>query len=152
MAQIGARRSPPTASTSTPHDEPYRSALCRDGHELADVEGLADLYRWCDRLVDELGCPDSAHAKAMSPAASGANTHEPPRVAFLDEWTTLVEATVGRLQCQGTIASTRAPANVATALLAGIQGGMLIARVTRDAEILRDAIRFPLDQLDRSVP
>lgn len=152
MAQIGARRSPLTASTSTPHDEPYRSALCRDRHELADVEGLADLYRWCDRLVAELVSPDSAHAKAMSPAISRANAHEPPRAAFLDEWTTLVEGTVGRLQCQGTIASTRAPANVATALLAGIQGGMLLARVTRDTETLRDAIKFPLEQLDRSVP
>lgn len=132
----------------------YGAVLNHEHQHLRRAAGVRDLYRWRDRLIAELVRSESPYARALVPTSSmGGRPHDTARyAAFLDRWSTIVAETIQRLQQGGAVTSLQAPEELATAILAAIHGGVLLARVTDDVKALRNALRLPFDQLGPQEP
>lgn len=130
-------------------DELYGAILRDEHHLLRTAAGIDDLYRWRDRLVAELARSGSMYARAVSTTPGTAwQPHEAsPYAEFLDRWARMVAETIRRLQRFGAVAERHDPDDLATAILAAVHGGVLLARVTDDIATLRNALRPPFDQL-----
>lgn len=130
-------------------DHVYAAVLHHERQHLGRAAGVGDLYRWRDRLATELVRPESPYARAVVPPSSTARRpHDAARyAAFLDRWSTLVAEAIRRLQRGGALASRQSAEDLATAILAAIHGGVLLARVTDDARALCNALRLPFNQL-----
>ena len=129
-------------------DDIYRAVLNREYQELRRVAGVDDLYRWRDRLVVQLARPESEYARAMTPSCRAAGHPGDMQYAvFLRRWSKIIGEAIQRLQCQGRVATQQPPASLATAILAAVRGGVLLARVTDDADTLRNALCLAFDQL-----
>lgn len=138
----GSRQEP------TPHDL-YGVVLHHEHRLLRDAAGVEDLLRWRDRLVAELTRAESTYARVMSSASGTVMPADGalPYAVFLDRWARIVGETIHRLQRLGVVASQQTPEDLATAILAAVQGGVLLARVTDDVRALQNALRLPFEQL-----
>src|SRR3954454_2047075 len=130
-------------------DDIYGAVLKREYQELRRVAGVEDLYRWRDRLVADLARPESEYARAMIPSSRAAGRHPGSMqyAVFLRRWSKIIDDAIQRLQCQGTVTTQQSARNLATAILAAVRGGVLLARVTDDADTLRDALFLAFEQL-----
>lgn len=130
-------------------DDLYGVVLHHEHRLLRAAAGVDDLFRWRDRLVAELTRPESTYARVMLPASGTAMRPDDamPYAVFLDRWARIVEETIHRLQRLGAVAKQQPPEDLATAILAAIHGGVLLARVTDDVRALQNALRLPFEQL-----
>jgi hypothetical protein len=133
----------------TTSDDAYEAVLLREWRNLSGVAAVCDLYRWRDELLAELVRPESPYARviARSLGTGKGPQHSPRHADFLDRWSGIVTRTIQRLQRSGAVTSRQLPSDLAAAILAAIHGGVLLARVTNDEEVLRDALQLPFDQL-----
>lgn len=129
-------------------DDVYRAVLDQEHRQLRQVDQVDDLHRWRDRLVTALARPESPYARALTGSSPTADDRHGPmtHAAFLSRWHTLLEEAIHRLQDRGEIAGRQPPGHLATAIVAAVHGGLLLARVTGDAGKLRNALRLPFDQ------
>lgn len=124
----------------------YESAavLGLQARALASVGTWEDLDAWADGMVAMLerrrsrgGCPIGTLAAAM------ADTDETLRQALSEAFATWREAISGalrRLRDNGLLGSDADLDTLSTIMLAAIQGGLLLAKTTRDSRQLRTAL------------
>jgi len=111
---------------------------------LADVQSLADIDTWFASLVDANaqsgsvgGCPIGSLVAQM------AEHDDQTRKVFVDifaRWEEPLVACLQRLQRNGVLRTDIAVADVAGAIMAAMQGGLLLAQVRRDPDQLRRAL------------
>jgi AcrR family transcriptional regulator len=121
---------------------------------LASVHGWEGLERWADEMVAMVeqqrgrgGCPIGTLAAAL------ADTDERLRAALSDAfhaWRDAIMSALGRLRDNGLIADDADLDKLATITLAAVEGGLLLAKTTRDSGQLRIALDGAIAQL-RSV-
>ncbi|ROP27570.1 TetR family transcriptional regulator [Couchioplanes caeruleus] len=124
--------------------------------ELAAVDSWPALQAWFDALVQaqrhsqcRLGCPIG------SLAAELADISEPARqdlAGAFDAWTRQLGAMFDRLRAGGLLPGDVDVMTLATATLATIQGGILLAKTTRDPERLRAALTATTGYLQALAP
>ena len=138
-----------SARRAIAQDDVYDAVLQAERQNLSRVIELDDLYAWREQLIAELLRPHSSYAQAMEPTSGVWQRPRDPELYahFLDRWSAMVADTIRRLQCHG-FAKGAQPKDMATAILAAIHGGVLLARVSDDAQPLRNALRLPFERLE----
>lgn len=136
----------------------YESAavLGLQARALASVGTWEDLNAWADGMVTMLehrrsrgGCPIGTLAAAV------ADTDETLRQALSDAfgaWREAIGGALRRLRDNGLLASDADLEALSTVTLAAIQGGLLLAKTTRDSTQLRTALDGAIATLQTHAP
>ncbi len=127
------------------------SVLGLQAHALASVNSWEDLQRWAEsmaKLVEEQGarggCPIGTLAAAL------ADTDEGLRARLSEAfqaWSDSIRGALTRLRDSGSISMDADLDALTTNLLAAIQGGLLLAKTSRDAGRLRTVLDGAILQL-----
>ncbi|MBG0823001.1 TetR family transcriptional regulator C-terminal domain-containing protein [Planomonospora sp. ID91781] len=124
----------------------WQTTTIMDGiaEHLAAIDSWTGLDAWFDALVAHqqaldcrIGCPIG------SLAAELADTDEPARqdlARSFDAWAAQLRTVLDRLRDRGLIRADADTATLAQSTLAAIQGGLLLAKTTRDPQRLRAAL------------
>lgn len=131
-------------------DRQVEQVLAAQQPELDQVDSLAGLRRWGDRLVAlnsvaASGCPLGRLASELAdsdPAARAALM-----VGFA-RWQDRLAVGLESMRVHGALAPDVDPQALALGLLAAVQGGLLLAQATRTAAPLRLALDLALDSLE----
>ena len=118
---------------------------------LDSVQDWHDLERWADSMVAIVerqrgrgGCPIGTLAAAL------ADTDEQFRTALndaFDSWREAIGGALARLRESGLLAADADLEQLTTIMLAAIQGGLLLAKTSRDSTQLRIALDGAIAQL-----
>jgi TetR/AcrR family transcriptional regulator, transcriptional repressor for nem operon len=118
---------------------------------LDDVQDWRDLERWADSMVATVeryggrgGCPIGTLAAAL------ADTDEQFRTALNDafnSWREAIGGALARLREGALLAADADLEQLTTTMLAAIQGGLLLAKTSRDSTQLRIALDGAIAQL-----
>jgi AcrR family transcriptional regulator len=125
-------------------------------HALGSVNSWEDLEHWTDLMVGIVeehgargGCPIGTLAAALS------DTDDGLRMSLSEAfraWSDAIRAALGRLQANGLIAGDADLDALSTITLSAIQGGLLLAKTSRDADQLRLALSGAVAQLKAHGP
>ena len=123
---------------------------------LASVNDWDDLERWADAMVATV---ERQHARGGCPvgtlAASLADTDESLRESLSDAfqaWRDAISGALGRLRDNQLIARDADLEQLTTITLSAIQGGLLLAKTTRDSSQLRVALDGAIAHLRTHAP
>jgi TetR/AcrR family transcriptional repressor of nem operon len=118
------------------------------GHEKAAwarVHDLAGLRAWRDEIVaahqDAASCRGGCPMGSLAVALSEAGEQSRQQVAHvLERWQVVIEGGLQRLRGGGDLPADCDTTRLATAVLASLQGGLMLAQVHRDAAPLAAAL------------
>jgi AcrR family transcriptional regulator len=123
---------------------------------LASVGNWEDLRRWAEFMADAFeqqgsrgGCPIGTLAAAL------ADTDEAFRIGLSEAfqaWSDSIRGAIARLRDNGLIAVEADLEALTTIMLAAIQGGLLLAKTSRDADKLRTALDGAIAQVSSYGP
>jgi AcrR family transcriptional regulator len=132
-------------------DHQCAAVLGLQAHALASVSDWGDLERWADAMVAiveeqdaRVGCPIGTLAATLS------DTDEAFRTSLSEAfraWSDAIRGALLRLRENGLIAPGADLDALTTIVLAAIQGGLLLAKTSRDPGQLRTALDGVIDQL-----
>lgn len=114
---------------------------------LGSVESLAELERALAGFVAGFeqmglpGCPIGSLASEVAERNEGARRQA---AAAFDAWEQLLADALTRMRDRGELRADASPGALATALLASIEGGMLLSQTRKDASSLRIAVAAAL--------
>jgi TetR/AcrR family transcriptional repressor of nem operon len=114
---------------------------------LGSVESLAELERALAGFVAGFeqmglpGCPIGSLASEVAGRNEGARRQA---AAAFDAWEQLLADALTRMRDQGELRADTSPGALATALLASIEGGMLLSQTRKDPASLRIAVAAAL--------
>jgi AcrR family transcriptional regulator len=119
--------------------------------ELAEIDSVASLKRWRDKLVqlgDAFGkvggCPIGSLANEL---ASHSEDHRRALAVHFDHWAAQIEDGLRRMQANGYLEPSRDPKTLSITILTAIQGGLLLAKLQHSSTALATA----LDETIRSI-
>jgi AcrR family transcriptional regulator len=123
---------------------------------LASVSSWKDLERWAEVMVAIVeehgargGCPIGTLAAALSDTDEGLRTSL--NQAF-SAWSDAIHGALVRLRENGLIAPTADLDALTTIMLSAIQGGLLLAKTSRESAQLRTALSGAIAQLRTHAP
>ena len=118
---------------------------------LASVDDWDSLQRWAETMASTVGeqggrggCPVGTLAAALS------DTDERLRASLSDAfraWSDAIGGALRRLRANGLLSAEADLEALTTSMLASIQGGLLLAKTSRDVEQLRRALDGAIAQL-----
>jgi AcrR family transcriptional regulator len=118
---------------------------------LGKVRSLADLWRWREGLIahnaprqGRYGCPLGSLASEVAEHDAVARKQ---LQSLFTTWGELFEETLLRFQSDGTIPADADAIRLATALLASVQGGYVLAQTARDVAPMAAAVDMALQHL-----
>jgi TetR/AcrR family transcriptional regulator, transcriptional repressor for nem operon len=124
--------------------------LAAQGTALTEIDSLAALRRWCDwvlalnRRGANRGCPLGSLASEL------ANKSEQARallVAGFNSWEDRLAEGFAKMQESGELGSSAAPRDLAIGVLCAVQGGLLLAKTSRNEAPLKVALDMALDHV-----
>lgn len=155
-SQLGhyfADRDALVAAVVTLQDE---RVLGLEGAAWSGLDGVAGLRAWRDRVVEAHrdpadcrgGCPLGSLAAALAEADEGSRQQV---ARALERWQAVIAAGLERLREAGDLPAGTDVARLATAVLASLQGGLLLAQVQRDAAPLAAALDTVVEHVESLV-
>jgi TetR/AcrR family transcriptional repressor of nem operon len=117
--------------------------LASQGTALTQLDSLAALRRWCDRILSlhraagANGCPIGSLASEL------ANRSEEARALLLagfTSWEDLLAEGFAKMQESGELGRSIAPRDLAVGVLSAVQGGLLLAKTARSDGPLKVAL------------
>lgn len=118
---------------------------------LQQLDTIDSLGRWRDVMLNILtemhcvgGCPLGSLASDLSDSDPVARTQ---LAAAFARWQELIRAGLSEMQSRGELAADVDPGELAVAMLAAVQGGLLLSQVNRDPAPLRIAVDTMIDHL-----
>ncbi|MDN4614105.1 TetR/AcrR family transcriptional regulator [Leifsonia sp. F6_8S_P_1B] len=124
----------------------------REREALGDVSTLAGLRRWRDALVQNNALQHGAYGCALGSFASEVADHDDVArtrlLALFAEWRELLAAAIRRLQERGGLPPDAPVDDLATGLLAALQGGYMLAQTARDVAPMATSIDMALTHLE----
>jgi TetR/AcrR family transcriptional repressor of nem operon len=124
--------------------------LASQGTALTQLDSLAALRRWCDcilvlnRGVANGGCPLGSLASEL------ANKSEQARallVAGFNSWEDRLAEGFAKMQEYGELGRSAAPRDLAIGVLSAVQGGLLLAKTSRNEGPLKVALDMALEHV-----
>ncbi|SIQ92680.1 TetR/AcrR family transcriptional regulator [Micromonospora avicenniae] len=119
---------------------------------LDRLDSFQALRAWCDAVVTAQERHDCAGGCAIGSLASElVETCEPLRgdlARAFDRWETPIRAGLGRMRQEGTLVAEADIDQLASALLAAVQGGLLLSQVRRSSQPLRAAIEAAIGHVE----
>lgn len=132
-------------------NEQAQALLSQQRRELQAVICLADLERWRDRLIAANGRRSGAFGCVLGTMVSRlADRDETCRLllaGYFAEWQCLAAAALRRLQTCGELGYDANPEELATGLIAALQGGYVLAQASRDVDDMAAAIDMALSRI-----
>jgi TetR/AcrR family transcriptional repressor of nem operon len=132
-------------------DDQAQALLSDQRRQLADVTTIAGLDTWRDNLVaanrqggGALGC---VLATMVSQLADHDETSRIPVAGYFAEWRRLVATTLRRMQAGGQLRRDADPDELATGLIAALQGGYVLAHASRNVDHMATAIEMALARI-----
>jgi TetR/AcrR family transcriptional regulator, transcriptional repressor for nem operon len=120
---------------------------------LDRIECVADLHRWRDIMVDlvrGLGCAGGCPLGSMANELSESDPVARARLAkSFAQWENMIDDGLKTIVARGEIPDGTDVDRIALALLAGIQGGLLLSQVRRDTSPLEAAVDTMIEYLGR---
>jgi TetR/AcrR family transcriptional regulator, transcriptional repressor for nem operon len=120
---------------------------------LDRIETIEDLYRWRDimvNLVRGLGCVGGCPIGSMANELSEWDPVARARLArSFAEWENMIRDGLVAVAERGELAEGADVDRIALAMLAGIQGGLLLSQVRRDTAPLEAAVDTMIDHVSR---
>jgi TetR/AcrR family transcriptional repressor of nem operon len=120
---------------------------------LDRIECVADLHRWRDIMVDlvrDLGCAGGCPLGSMANELSESDPVARARLAkSFAQWENMIDDGLKTIVARGEIPDGTDVDRIALALLAGIQGGLLLSQVRRDTSPLEAAVDTMIEYLGR---
>ncbi|MGB8389791.1 TetR/AcrR family transcriptional regulator [Mycobacterium sp.] len=120
---------------------------------LDRIDSIADLYRWRDIMVDLVrglgcagGCPIGSMANELSESDPVARARLARSFAL---WENMIYDSLVAIAARGELAEGTDIDRVALAMLAGIQGGLLLSQVRRDTAPLEAAVDTMIEHLSQ---
>jgi AcrR family transcriptional regulator len=118
---------------------------------LDRIESIEDLYRWRDimvGLVRGLGCAGGCPLGSMANELSETDPVARARLArSFAEWENMIHDGLVTIAARGELPDGTDVNRIALAMLAGIQGGLLLSQVRRDTAPLEAAVDTLIDHL-----
>jgi AcrR family transcriptional regulator len=118
---------------------------------LDRIESIADLYRWRDIMVDlvrGLGCAGGCPLGSMANELSETDPVARARLAqSFAQWENLIHDGLLTIAARGEFADGTDIDRIALAMLAGVQGGLLLSQVRRDTAPLAAAVDTLIEHL-----
>lgn len=118
---------------------------------LGSLDTIDSLTKWRDLMVGSLtemqcagGCPLGSLASDLSESDPVARVQLAGAFA---QWEGLIRDGLVQMQQRGELAADADPAELAVAMLAAVQGGLLLSQVRRDPAPLRIAVDTMIDHL-----
>lgn len=125
--------------------------LAAQGTALTQLDSLATLRRWCDCILAlnraksvNGGCPIGSLASEL------ANQSEQARVllvAGFNSWEDRLAEGFAKMQENGELGRTAAPRDLAIGVLCAVQGGLLLAKISRSEGPLKVALDLAFDHV-----
>ncbi len=116
------------------------------------LDSIEALREWCDRAGDrqdamgcEGGCEIGSLASELAERDQSARTG---LAAAFDRWEDPIRSGLARMQARGELSESADIAALATAVLAAIQGGMLLSQVRRSSTAYRQAVSAVIDHIE----
>jgi TetR/AcrR family transcriptional regulator, transcriptional repressor for nem operon len=132
---------------STP-DDWAQAWLLDQRRQLAEVTTVAGLDTWRDNLVAANRQPGEAFGCALATMASQlADRDERARTqlaGYFAEWRRMAATTLRRMQAGGQLRRDADPEELATGLIAAVQGGCVLAQASRNVDHMATAIDMAL--------
>ncbi|GGX61027.1 transcriptional regulator [Streptomyces minutiscleroticus] len=119
---------------------------------LDSLDSIEALREWCDRAADRqdaAGCEGGCEIGSL--ASELADSDESARTGLagaFDRWEEPIRSGLARMQARGELKESADTAALATALLAAIQGGMLLSQVRRSTTAYRQAVSTVIDHIE----
>jgi TetR/AcrR family transcriptional regulator, transcriptional repressor for nem operon len=120
---------------------------------LDRIECIEDLYRWRDIMVDlvrGLGCAGGCPIGSMANELAECDPVARARLArSFAQWENMIHDSLVTIAARGELTEGTDIDRIALAMLAGIQGGLLLSQVRRDTAPLEAAVDTMIDHLGR---
>lgn len=136
----------------------YQTEAVLEGQQphLANLDSISALRAWRDVLIGfrrELrcrgGCPIGS---LVSELAETDGTARGELAAGFRRWEESIRAGLRSMKARGELTSAASPDNLATALLATVQGGILLTQIHRQTRPMEVAVDAMIDHIESFVP
>lgn len=118
---------------------------------LEKVDSLRGLELWRDEMVERNALRDGAYGCPLGSIANEIADHDEDTRRIIanhfDEWLQIIVDTIDRLQTRGVLREDADPRALASGLLAALQGGYLLAKTSRDVNLMRVAVDMAIAQI-----
>ncbi|MGH3725733.1 MAG: TetR/AcrR family transcriptional regulator [Mycobacterium sp.] len=121
---------------------------------LAQIDSIEGVEQWAEALLAMHEVPDGPFACPLGSMASELKNdpaYRPVLAASFGRWQSLLADGLTRMQDRGDLSRRDDPQRLATTVIAALQGGMLLGRVTQDSAVLRDILTLAVDDIRRRV-
>jgi AcrR family transcriptional regulator len=126
--------------------------IARERDALGHVSTIAGLRRWRDALVQNNALRHGAYGCALGSLASEVSDHDDLARRVLSqlftEWQGLLAGVLRRLQDSGALAPEASVDQLATGLMAALQGGYMLAQTARDVTPMATSIDMALAYIE----
>ena len=125
--------------------------LAQQRRRLEKVDSLRGLELWRDEMVERNALRDGAYGCPLGSIANEIADHDEDTRRIIanhfDEWLQIIVDTIDRLQTRGVLREDADPRALASGLLAALQGGYLLAKTSRDVNLMRLAVDMAIAQI-----
>jgi TetR/AcrR family transcriptional regulator, transcriptional repressor for nem operon len=132
-------------------DDQAQAFLSDQRQQLAVVTTIGGLDMWRDNLVaanrQRGGAVDCVLATMVSQLADRDEHNRVQVAGYFAEWRRLVATTLRRMQTGGQLRRDAAPDELATGLIAALQGGYVLAQASRNVDHMATAIEMALARI-----
>jgi TetR/AcrR family transcriptional repressor of nem operon len=132
-------------------DDQAQALLSDQRQQLADITTIAGLDTWRDNLVAANRQRGGAFGCVLATMVSQLADHdEHARIqvaGYFAEWRRLIATTLRRMQTGGQLRRDAAPDELATGLIAALQGGYVLAQASRNVDHMATAIEMALARI-----
>jgi len=125
--------------------------LAQQRRRLEKVDSLRGLELWRDEMVERNALRDGAYGCPLGSIANEIADHDEDTRRIIanhfDEWLQIIVDTIDRLKARGVLRGDADPRTLASGLLAALQGGYLLAKTSRDVNLMRVAVDMAIAQI-----
>ena len=125
--------------------------LAQQRRRLEKVDSLRGLELWRDEMVERNALRDGAYGCPLGSIANEIADHDEDTRRIIanhfDEWLQIIVDTIDRLKARGVLRGDADPRALAGGLLAALQGGYLLAKTSRDVNLMRVAVDMAIAQI-----
>lgn len=118
-------------------------AILEAQSEIRRVDSWTGLRRWADQIIAVHSAPGGPFACPLGSMAAELKNDEafiPTLESAFGRWEALLADGLQKMRDRGQLRRSAQPHRLARSLIAALQGGMLLARIHGDIQILQDAI------------